>query len=349
MPDRLRRLTPADPPDPRSAPVVEPVTASTAVNLEDLAGLAEACGPAAAAAVLAEAEDAGPAILNTLVLPERGAFSLVAAAVYADRPGAFPGATITGAVTAALVLRRALDRPAVPGQSAAAAGTTGCSSPARPCPTCSPPHGAPTPSWTATWSKDIPARLHALAAELAPPAAAEADGDCDHATAPAAACLPAGGCEDGGASVRAPGEPERLGSGPRVRGPGQLLEDAVHQARAQGEKRADVLHVTWRAHRGRRPGGGGHPPGSRGAGAWRGGSVLPLAAVPGRSLRSVAGHPLRGSRASYPVTPAGPFARRRACRAPSWSRPQLFETFECHVRACVASLPRLGPFLTMVR
>ncbi|WP_405454212.1 hypothetical protein OG350_36850 [Streptomyces achromogenes] len=114
----------------------------------------------------------------------------------------------------------ALDRPARPDQSAAAAGTTGCFFADQ----------GLSDLLTAAWradtvldrdrEQDIPARLHALAAELAPPATAEAGGDCDHATAPAAACLPAGGCEDGGAPVTALGEPELLGSGTRVRGAG---------------------------------------------------------------------------------------------------------------------------------
>ncbi|WDM16654.1 hypothetical protein J3S85_37405 [Streptomyces lavenduligriseus] len=79
------------------------------------------------------------------------------------------------------------------------------------------------------------------------PATAKADGDCDHAIAPVAACRPAGGCEDGGAPVRALGEPELLGPGTRVRGLGCLLEHVVHQARAHGEMPVDLLPVTWRA------------------------------------------------------------------------------------------------------
>ncbi|MDP9616413.1 hypothetical protein ACFV4E_15710 [Streptomyces hygroscopicus] len=135
--DAVRRRKPAG---PRTTPVPDPASASTALAAEDLEQTAAECGSAAAAAVLAEAEDAGsggyamvlhhlvatdpaawasdvPAVLNALVLPEFGAFYLAAAAV---RPGAFPGGTLTCAVTAALDLRRTLDRPAPAGQSAAA-------------------------------------------------------------------------------------------------------------------------------------------------------------------------------------------------------------------------------------
>ncbi|MFH9677778.1 hypothetical protein ACH4L5_36795 [Streptomyces sp. NPDC017405] len=78
-----------------------------------------------------------PEVLNALKAPEFGAFYLAAAAGHADCPDAFPGGALAGAVTAALGLVRTLGRPA--------AGATGCSSPARPWPTCSPPPGARTP------------------------------------------------------------------------------------------------------------------------------------------------------------------------------------------------------------
>ncbi|MFE9069055.1 hypothetical protein [Streptomyces violaceusniger] len=56
--DEVRRLKPAGPPDPRTAPVLEPVKATTVLDAEDLAEVAAARGPAAAAA-LAAAEVAG--------------------------------------------------------------------------------------------------------------------------------------------------------------------------------------------------------------------------------------------------------------------------------------------------
>ncbi|WP_062012244.1 hypothetical protein [Streptomyces hygroscopicus] len=99
--DAVRRRKPAG---PRTTHVPDPASASTALAAEDLEQTAAECGPAPAAAVLAEAEDAGsggyamvlhhlvatdpaawtsdvPAVLNALVLPEFGAFYLAAAAV----------------------------------------------------------------------------------------------------------------------------------------------------------------------------------------------------------------------------------------------------------------------------
>ncbi|MGW5617172.1 hypothetical protein [Streptomyces sp. NPDC003877] len=139
---RVRRLKPAGPADPRTVPASVPVTA-TILTAEDLAELPESRGPTAGAAALASAPDASdggyamvlhrlvaadpaawtsevPAVLNALKAPKLGAFSLAAAACQADRPGAFPGEALAGAVTAALGLVRALGRP--PAVQPAAAG-----------------------------------------------------------------------------------------------------------------------------------------------------------------------------------------------------------------------------------
>ncbi|MFE9620412.1 hypothetical protein [Streptomyces sp. NPDC006384] len=133
--ERLRRLKPAGPADPRTVPAPVPVTASTALTAEDLAELTQARG-AAAAAALAEAEDAGdggyamvlhhllaadpaawttdvPAVLNALKGPELGAFYLAAAAVGARRPETFPAGPAQ-AVLAAFDLSCALPAPADP-------------------------------------------------------------------------------------------------------------------------------------------------------------------------------------------------------------------------------------------
>ncbi|MFF3639065.1 hypothetical protein [Streptomyces sp. NPDC002250] len=109
--------------------------ATTVLDAEDLAEVAAARGPAAAAAALAAAEDVGvdgyamvlrrlgaadpvawtadmPAVLAALRLPELGAFYLAAAAVLADRPGALPDGALVAAVTAVLDVRRHLDEAA---------------------------------------------------------------------------------------------------------------------------------------------------------------------------------------------------------------------------------------------
>ncbi|WP_328508287.1 hypothetical protein OG981_53795 [Streptomyces mirabilis] len=138
----VRRLQPAGPSAPRTAPVLEPVKATTVLDAEDLAEVAAARGPASAAAALAAAEDVGadgyamvlhrliaadpaawtadvPAVSAALQLPELGAFYLAAAAVLADRPGALPDGALAAAVTAVLDVRRRLDETA-PAASAAA-------------------------------------------------------------------------------------------------------------------------------------------------------------------------------------------------------------------------------------
>lgn len=127
----LRRTAPAGPADPRAASVLEPVRATTALDVEDLEETAAAAGPPAAAAALAGAEDAGaegyamvlyglvsadpaawtsnvPAVLEALDRPELAAFYLAAAANHADQPGALAGNALSAAVTAALDLSRGL-------------------------------------------------------------------------------------------------------------------------------------------------------------------------------------------------------------------------------------------------
>ncbi|MFE4639448.1 hypothetical protein [Streptomyces sp. NPDC056730] len=136
--DTVKHLQPAGPSDPRTAPMLEPHRATTALDAEDLAEAAAGHGPPAAAAALAAASDAGaegyamvlhrlvaadpaawtadvPAVLTSLQLPELGAFYLAAAAVLADRPGS----ALADAVTAVLDVRRRLDETA-PATDAAA-------------------------------------------------------------------------------------------------------------------------------------------------------------------------------------------------------------------------------------
>ncbi|MFJ6438710.1 hypothetical protein [Streptomyces sp. NPDC091416] len=257
--ERVRPLNPAGPADPRTVPAPVPVTATTALSAGDLAEAAEACGPAAAAAALAAAPDAGdggyamvlhhlvaddpaawtadvPAILGALRTPELGAFFLAAAAGHADRPGVFPGKALVGAVTAALGLVR--DRLAAAVGPAAAdradvrlfAGQ------------------ALFDLLTTVWRTDIAldagleqevlAHLHALTAALARPAPGGTGRDGGD-VAPAGdtagpAPAPAAG---------SPGEPVLLGSDPRVRALGCLLEYAVHQARARGQMPDEVLQA----------------------------------------------------------------------------------------------------------
>ncbi|MFF4933424.1 hypothetical protein ACFY2H_31715 [Streptomyces griseofuscus] len=254
----VRRLQPAGPSDPRTAPVLEPVKESTVLAAGDLEQTAG--GPLAAAAALAAAPDAGAdgyamvlhrlvaadpaawtadpsAVLAALELPELGAFYLAAAALHAERPGAFPGRTLTGAVTAALGLRRALDGPAPgAGQRTAAGRGDGLLFADQ----------ALADLLTAVWrtgavldagqDKDVLDHLYALAAEL---------------TRPAAQSTPAAPAGDGAAGVFADGapvagssgEPALLGSDARVRALGCLLEYAAGQARAHGEMPAEVLRA----------------------------------------------------------------------------------------------------------
>ncbi|MER0477087.1 hypothetical protein ABR737_01710 [Streptomyces sp. Edi2] len=107
-----------------------PVKYTVALEEQDLARLAAAAGPRAAAAALAGAEDAGadgyatvlhrlveadpaawtadvPGVLATLALPELGAFYLAATALAARHPDTFPTGPVPAAL-AALTLRRSL-------------------------------------------------------------------------------------------------------------------------------------------------------------------------------------------------------------------------------------------------
>ncbi|MEU2619699.1 hypothetical protein ABZ642_16470 [Streptomyces sp. NPDC007157] len=249
--DAVNRLRPDGPPDPRTAPVLEPVRTTTVLDAEDLAEVAAEQGPAAAAAALAAVEDAGdggyamvlhrlvaadpavwtadvPAILAALQLPELGAFYLAAAAVLADRPGALPAGALTDAVTAALGLRRRLDQTGpAPGTDDAGERSDAVYF----------ADEALFDLLTLVWRTDtalpadqetaVLAHLHTLAAPLARPATAQ--------EAPADGPGPA----DGGQ-----GEPVLwLGSDPSVRALRCLLEYAVHQARTQGEMPAGVLEA----------------------------------------------------------------------------------------------------------
>ncbi|MEV7157270.1 hypothetical protein AB0N77_22025 [Streptomyces misionensis] len=126
----LLRHKPAGPADPRSAPDLAPLRHTVTLEEEDLAELAAAAGPPAAAAALADAPDAGadgyvsvlqrlveadpaawtadvPQILEAVARPELRAFYLAAAALAARRPGAFPAGPVSAAL-AALTLRRTL-------------------------------------------------------------------------------------------------------------------------------------------------------------------------------------------------------------------------------------------------
>lgn len=261
--ERLRRLQPAGPRDPRAIPEPVPVMAITALTAEGLAELAEARGPAATAAALAAAPDAGdggyamilhrlvaaapaawtadvPAVLNALQIPELGAFYLAAAAGHADRPGAFPDGALAGAVTAALGLVRALDRPAA-GRPAASDRADGLLSADQ----------ALFDLLTTAWHTDtaldtgqeqeVLAYLHALAAALvrSAPDSTTHTGQAGYDLTPADD--PAG--PDPAARTGSPAEPALLASDRRVRALGCLLEHAVHQARARGQMPAEALQT----------------------------------------------------------------------------------------------------------
>ncbi|MGQ4364257.1 hypothetical protein [Streptomyces sp. SAS_272] len=247
----VRRLQPAGPSDPRTAPVLKPVKATTVLDAEDLAEVAAARGPASAAAALAAAEDVGadgyamvlhrlvaadpaawtadvPAVLTSLQRPELGAFYLAAAAVLADRPGALPGSALAAAVTAVLDVRRRLDETAAAASAAAVENRSAAVSFA---------DQALFDLITTVWrtgtalpgdrEKTVLARLCALAAPLASLAAVPAPDTPGEVAGPA----------DGRADA------PLLGSDPSVRALGSLLEYAVHQARTQGEMPADVLQA----------------------------------------------------------------------------------------------------------
>lgn len=253
--DAVRRLKPAGPKDPRTAPVPEPHKATTVLDAEDLAEVAAGLGQAAAAAAVAAASDAGadgyamvlhrlvaadpaawtadvPAVLAALQLPELGAFYLAAAAVLADRPGALPGSALADAVTAALDVRHRLDGPAPDAADADAPSAVGRSTAAFFA------NQALFDLLTTVWrtgtalasdqEKAALAHLNALAAPLVRPAAVPVQ------DTPADGSGPADG---GGADA------PLLGSDPGVRTLGCLLEYAVHRARTDGEMPADVLET----------------------------------------------------------------------------------------------------------
>ncbi|MFE2046382.1 hypothetical protein ACFXAZ_36770 [Streptomyces sp. NPDC059477] len=330
--DTLRRHDPAGPPDPRTAPVLEPVRKSTVLSAEDLEQVAAARGPLAAAAALAGAGDAGddgyamvlhhlvaadpvawtagvPAVLAALALPELGAFYLAAAAVHADRPGAFPGEMLAGAVTAVLGLRRHLDRPA----PAAAAGRGDGAFFAE---------QALADLLTAAWrtgavldhgqEKDVLTRLHALAAELTRPAADT--GEAGDGSAPAGdAAAPARAA--GAPAAGTPGEPVLLGSDPRVRALGCLLEYAVHRARTTGQMPDEIL----RAVAGALPAAAGQEAVATAIGVRLPGPAplrprlrrrAPCRPVPHRPGPALAGRVLAALGTAQPAAPRGPGPRR---------------------------------------
>ncbi|MFE6157249.1 hypothetical protein, partial [Streptomyces sp. NPDC057889] len=250
--DAVRRLQPAGPSDPRTAPVLEPHRATTDLDAEDLAEVAAGHGPAAAAAALAAASDAGadgyamvlhrlvaadpaawtadvPAVLAALQLPELGAFYLAAAAVLADRSGALPVSAPADAITAALDVRRRLDGPApAPGTDDVDGRSTAVLFAEQ----------ALFDLITTVWrtdtalagdqEKSVLAHLKALAAPLARPAAVPVQD------------TPAGG--SGPADGRGV-DAALLGSDPEVRALGCLIEYAVHRAHTDGEMPADVLEA----------------------------------------------------------------------------------------------------------
>ncbi|MFR9793768.1 hypothetical protein ACL07V_34770 [Streptomyces sp. MB22_4] len=247
--DAVRRLKPAGPPDPRTASVLElELVKATTLDAEDLAEVAAARGPAAAAAALAAAEDVGadgyalvlhrlvaadpaawtadvPAVMAALRLPELRAFYLAAAAALADRPGALPDGALVATVTAVLDVRRRLDETAPAIGATAAVNRSAAGSIA---------DQALFNLMTTVWRTDttlpddqektILARLHALAAPPARPAAVPTP----HTPASA----------DRGRANAA-----LRGSNPSARALGCLLEYAVHQARTRGEMPADILQV----------------------------------------------------------------------------------------------------------
>ncbi|WP_329020286.1 hypothetical protein [Streptomyces sp. NBC_01601] len=236
----VRRLKPAGPADPRSVPDLLPVKHTVTLDEEDLAQLAAAAGPFAAAAELAAAEDAGddgyaivlhhlvdadpaawtadvPRALAALARPELGAFYLAAAATAARRPGAFPGGPVPAAL-AALTLRRAL--PAGQGPSAAVLFAD----------------QALFDLLSVVWrtgadlAGDLPAVLDHLRGLVAP-LTRPVEGSDVAADA---------GADAGGEDER---PPALLGSDPAVRALGCLLEYAAARARAGGAMPGDVLDL----------------------------------------------------------------------------------------------------------
>ncbi|MFF4205768.1 hypothetical protein ACFYZ8_34535 [Streptomyces sp. NPDC001668] len=261
----LHRLEPAGPSNPRTAPVLEPVKATTMLDAEDLTELAAGQGPVAAATALAAAPDAGddgyamvlhrlvaadpaawtsdvPAVLAALGRPELAAFYLAAAAAHADRPGAFPDGALPAAVAATLEVRRGFGEPTT------AVGFDGVRR--RPA-AVSFADQALFDLLTAAWragaldgeqEKDATAYLRTLAAALTRPAGDTArPGEPQDGTF-AATPTPAAG--PGAAAAQPAGEgtaPALVGSDPEVRALGCLLEYATRRARTTGEMPAEVL------------------------------------------------------------------------------------------------------------
>ncbi|MFE2424414.1 hypothetical protein [Streptomyces hokutonensis] len=269
--DAVARLRPEGPADPRVGAVLDPVKADVSLGEEELAGL----GPVEAAVRIAGAPDAGgvgyamvlhrlvaadpaawtgdvPAVLDALRLPGLAGFYLAAAAVYADRPGAFPDGALSAAVAAALDLRRGFAEtgPTV-GKDGIWRRPAGMSFAGQ----------ALFDLLTAAWradglagdlEKDAVAYLHALADPLTHPAEdAEETGDVataaagDSAGAPGAVQDLPGTAADAGPEAAVVGVGEGtapvLGSDGEVRALGTLLEYAVHRARTAGEMPEDVL------------------------------------------------------------------------------------------------------------
>lgn len=261
--DAVERLKPEGPADPRAGAVLEPVTATTVLGEEELAGQ----GPVAAATALAGAEDAGddgyamvlhrlvaadpaawtsdvPAVLDAIKLPELAAFYLAAAAAHADRSGAFPDGALAAAVAAALGLRRGLDLGDI-------APTVGFDGVRRRHAGAFFADQALADLLTAAWradglpgdlEKDAVAYVQTQLAPLTRPAGAPAPAAETQDDTTTSAPAPAGG--PGAAAPAAAGEataPVLVGSDPEVRALGALLEYAVHRARPAGDIPGDVL------------------------------------------------------------------------------------------------------------
>lgn len=236
----VRRLKPAGPADPRSVPDLLPVKHTVTLDEEDLAELAAAAGPLAAAAELAAATDAGddgyaivlhhlvdadpaawtadvPGVLAILDRPDLGAFYLAAAATAAARPGAFPDGPGAAAL-AALTLRRALPAPSA-GQPQSTAVLFA--------------DQALFDLLSVVWrtgadlAGDLPDVLDHLR-DLAAPLTRPGDG-------------PDEGADAGGEDEQFQG---LLGSDPAVRALGCLLEYAAARARAGAAMPGDVLDLT---------------------------------------------------------------------------------------------------------
>ncbi|MFJ2915251.1 hypothetical protein ACIO8F_39010 [Streptomyces sp. NPDC087228] len=249
----VRRLIPAGPPDPRTAPGFEPVRTVTPPEWEDLAAERSpseaATALTAASGTLAEADayavvlhrivDADPArwttdvrsVLDALKLPVLRAGYLAAAAAAATRPGAFPDDTLTQACAAALALRRTLVPAADERPSAADRDHTtelladqAVFDLLR--------HAWRTSADLADVLPDALAHLRTLAVELTRP----------DATPAAASTEEEEEGEEGASADMAP--PGLFGPDSAARALGCLLEYAAHHARTSGEMPHDILELT---------------------------------------------------------------------------------------------------------